>query len=52
MAPQAALANMKNRNTIESMALTDEGNVSFECSISKTEKINPKSVQVNAMQSG
>ena len=52
MAPHAALKKTKNRNTIESMALTEKVDVSFECCILKTEKIFQKSVKVNVMQSG
>ena len=52
MAPHAALKKHENRNTIESMALTETVNVSFECCNLKTEKVFRKSVKVNAMQSG
>ena len=45
MAPQAASKQQKNRNTIETLALTVTVNVSFDCGILKIEKNNSKKSQ-------
>ena len=51
MAPHAAFKNRKSRNAVESMALTAEVHVSYDCCIFKTEQIFQNSVKFNAMQS-
>ena len=51
MAPHAAFKNRKSRNAVESMALTAEVYVSYDCCIFKTEQIFQNSVKFNAMQS-